>query len=97
MQHDIDTVATSRPVSIFGVNGIGEESGNSVTCQGRTIPWLQDVGAVNVWQSWQVTYRDVIVLDHDNKVIRIYNLTTNDLADSAKYAALRGILLDASR
>jgi len=97
MQHDIDTVATARPVRILGVNQAGQEADNALACQGRTLPWLQDTPAANVWGAWHVTWRDVVVLDADNKIVRVYNLTANDLADPARYAELRGILLDAAR
>lgn len=97
MQHDVDTVSTARAVRILGLNAAGQEAGNPVMCQGRTLPWLQDTPAVNVWASWHVTWRDVVILDADNKVIRVYNLTDNDLNDPAKYAELRGILIGAAR
>jgi len=97
MQHDIDTVATTLPVHILGVNQAGQEADNGLVCQGRTLPWLQDTPAMNVWQSWHVTWRDVIVLDRDNKIVRVYNLTANDLSDSTRYRELRGILLGAAR
>ena len=97
MQHDIDTVATPRPVHILGVNEAGQEADNALACQGRTLPWLQDTPAANVWASWRVTWRDVVILDGENKVVRIYNLTDHDLNVSAHYAELRGILLAAAR
>ena len=97
MQHDVDTVTTSLPIRILGVNEAGEDRDNAAICQGRTLAWLQDVPGVNAWQSWHVTMRDVIVLDAENKIISIYNLTTYDLRDSTNYARLRGILLDAAR
>ena len=98
MQKDVDTLATARPIHILGVNAIGEESGNSVVVQGRTIPWLQDVVGQGVWNNWHVTYRDVIVLDQDNQIVNVYNLTLpNDLADTTHYKELRTILLDAAR
>jgi len=96
MQHDVDTVSTARAIRILGINQAGQEAGNPVMCQGRTLPWLQDTPAANVWASWHVTWRDVVVLDADNKVIRVYNLTDNDLNDPARYAELRGILLTAA-
>lgn len=97
MQHDLDTVTTARPIRILGVNQAGQEADNALVCQGRTLPWLQDTKAVDVWQSWHVTWRDVIVLDAENKFIHVYNLTSHDLADSTNYAALRSLLLDAAR
>jgi hypothetical protein len=97
MQQDLDTVATAHPIRIFGVNAIGEEGANSVIVQGRTIPWLQDVTSQNVWESWHVTWRDVVVLDAENHVVFVYNLTANDLADSTHYAELRNILILAAQ
>ena len=96
MQQDVDTLATAKPISIFGVNADGHQSGNAAICQGRTLPWLQDVSSVNAWELWHVTYRDVIVLDSDGKVFRVYNLTANDLGVQAKYDELKAILLDAA-
>ena len=89
-------MATARPIRILGVNKAGEEADNALVCQGRTLPWLQDTPAVNVWGSWRVTWRDVVVLDADNKIVRVYNLTDNDLHDPANYAELRGILVGAA-
>jgi hypothetical protein len=97
MQHDIDTVSTHVPVHFLGVNEIGQESGNDGMCQGRTIPWLQDLPLIDVWQSWHVTMRDVVVLNAHNDVIEIYNLTEHNLADPANYATLRTFLIEAAR
>lgn len=81
---------------LAGVNNQGEQAGNAEMCDGRTLPWLQDTRIARVWQSWQVTERDVVVLDADNKVIHVYNLTDHNLAVAANYAELRGILLTAA-
>ena len=97
MQQDIDTVATARPVQILGVNEIGHEGGNGEMCQGRTLPWLQDRRGIEAWRSWHVANRDVVVLDADTRIIRVYNLTENNLADSARYAELRAILIAAAQ
>src|SRR5262245_35528214 len=94
MQQDVDTLATAHPILIFGVNQAGQESGNASICAGRVLPWLQDVPAVNAWDLWHVTWRDVVVLDPEGKVFRIYNLTVNDLGIPANYDSLKGILLD---
>jgi hypothetical protein len=96
MQHDVDTVATAHAIRILGINKIGEDRDNALICEGRTIPWLQDIPLYNVWDSWHVTWRDVFVLDADNRIVTIYNLTTNDLSDSTRYAELRAILLQAA-
>ena len=78
------------------MNGIGYESGNATTYAGRVLPWLQDVAGVDVWAAWAVIYRDVIILDADNIVVGVYNLTSNDLGQAANYEALRTMLIDAA-
>lgn len=83
-------------IRILGVNEAGQESGNAVIVNGRTIPWLQDTPAENVWSDWDVTYRDVIILDADNEVVAVYNLTENDLTQPANYEVLKNMLLDAA-
>jgi hypothetical protein len=90
------SVTTGTDVSCLGVNGIGHESGNAAICAGRVLPWLQDQAAVNAWVQWVVNYRDVFVLDDQNRVITVYNLTDNNLAVPEKYAELKSILLAAS-
>jgi hypothetical protein len=86
----------SNGITILGVNGIGQESGNAAICAGRDLPWLQDQAAVDAWTLWAVNYRDVFVLDDQNRVITVYNLTSHDLAQPANYAELKSILLAAS-
>jgi hypothetical protein len=93
MQGELSDVPTTLPIRILGINGIGQESGNSTIVAGRTIPWLQDTSAQDVWSDWKVTYRDVIVLDGDNKVAGIYNLTDHDLAVTANYDSLKALLV----
>lgn len=83
-------------IRIFGVNGIGQESGNAAVCAGRSTPWLQDVSAEDVWVTWAVTYRDVVILDDANNVRAVYNLTDHDLSNPANYAALRNLLIEAA-
>jgi hypothetical protein len=46
-----------------------------------------------VWSEWDVTYRDVIVLDSTGAYAGVYNLTDNDLGEEAKMAELEELLL----
>lgn len=94
MQTELDATSTTVPIQILGVNETGLESGNPAITSGRVLPWLQDTAAQNVWQSWAVTYRDVVVLDAQNFPVAVYNVTTHDLGDPAKYAALKTLLID---
>ena len=96
MQSQLDSLKTALPIRILGVNAVGLESGNATICAGRTLPWLQDVTAVDAWSSWGVTFRDVVILDGNNLKVGVYNLTVHDLADSSNYAELKHMLLTAA-
>lgn len=97
MQKDIDAAQPPTPVHILGVNAAGEEADNALVCAGRLLPWLQDTPAQSVWGAWHVTYRDVVILDRENRVLQVYNLTAHNLGDPASYNELRDILLAAAR
>lgn len=84
------------PVNLLGVNEAGHESGNAAACAGRDIPWLQDTGAGGAWESWDVTYRDVVILDQHQALFATYNLTTHDLSVPANRDALKQLLRDAA-
>jgi hypothetical protein len=94
MQGELQKGGAALDVRLLGVNGVGYASGNATICQGRSIPWLQDEADVNAWQLWEVTYRDVIILDAENQVVGVYNLTEHDLGNPDNYAELEQLLND---
>lgn len=96
MQGELDAAGYAGEIQILGVNGAGYESGNTGFTTDRALPWLQDTAEANVWVSWNVTYRDVWVLDGENEPVAVYNVTEHDLADAANYQALRDILISAA-
>jgi len=49
----------------------------------------------DVWTAWAVVYRDVIVVDADNQIVGVYNLTTNDLGMDENRRALEDLILSA--
>jgi len=81
-------------IALLGVNERGHESGVPEMVAGRVIPLLQDVKKVNAWREWEVTYRDVIILDRDGVPVGVFNLTEHDLASMGEYETLKGMLLD---
>ena len=93
MQGELNATSTTLPIRILGLNAVGQESGNGDITAGRTLPWLQDTHSQDVWTRWKVTWRDVIVLDGDNKVAGIYNLTEHNLATAANYDSLKAFLM----
>jgi hypothetical protein len=94
--------AQRRSIHIAGINAAGEERDNPLMCASRRIAWLQDTPAQGVWNTWRVgalrpdrpyvAWRDVVVLDAENRAIAVFNLTDHDLASPAQYEALADIL-----
>ena len=61
---------------------------------------LDYTGILAAWyDSWLVTWRDVIILDGDNVQVGVYNLTTNPLGapPNANYDALKQLLITAAQ
>ena len=101
MQNDLDASRPQLDVHILGVNAAGLESGNAFITSGRDIPWLQDLDAngdgwSDVWRSWNVIYRDVVILDAENARVGTFNLTTHDLRIPENYNTLRQMFVDAA-
>jgi hypothetical protein len=84
-------------IHCLGVNLIGSESGNDGMCVGRIQPWLQDNATQRVWEDkWQVNYRDVVILDSENRRFAIFNCTAYDLSITSNYDSLKSLLLAAA-
>jgi len=95
MQAEILAANPDSRIRIAGVNAADSASGNGLITEGRDLPWLQDRDDA-VWTAWDVTNRDVVVLDATNGKVAVYNLTTHDLADPANHAELLSILRNAA-
>jgi hypothetical protein len=63
----------------------------------RTLPWLQDSFTDSVWASWKVTWRDVRILDAQNRLVGVFNLTSFDLGVATNRATLKQLFLNAAR
>jgi hypothetical protein len=92
MQSQIDKLDWPANVNILGVNEAGHESGNAINCDGRVIPWLQDRPDEDAWRKWNITFRDVVILDPDNAPVAVYNLSTYNLSVTANYDSLLSLL-----
>lgn len=92
MQKELDAEGLPVSLRIAGVNQAGQEKDNAKACDGKDLPWLQDSPAVSAWTTWDVTYRDVIILNGDNEPETIYNLTHHDLGIAVYYEELKSLL-----
>ena len=63
---------------------------------GRDLPWLQDTTDEAVWDTWDPSYRDVIILDGNNEIYAVYNLTSYSLSDEDNFEELKALLIAAA-
>ena len=95
MQERLLTEDPDTPIRISGVNEIGHGSGNvNIENLARTVPWLQDRPGDDVWKTWDVAFRDLVILDRSNRRVAVFNLTEHNLDIPAEVEALRTLLLD---
>jgi hypothetical protein len=81
---------------ILGVDAIDQVSYQGLVADVSDLPWLQDVETVGAWELWDAEWRDVWVLDPDNRLVGIYNLSAYDLAVEDNYRALEDLIRSAS-
>jgi hypothetical protein len=93
MQNELVAANPTTKIRIAGVNQRGAESGIDTMCNGRDIPLLQDTDIDHVWAQWQVNYRDVVILDEENRSVAVYNLTEHSLTVAENYDELKALLL----
>ena len=101
MQQELDSENPDLSIKILGVNELGHDADNALMTAGRDLPWLQDIdddgnSSSDTWDSWDVTFRDVIITDATNVQVAVYNLTNNDLANSDNYSTLKQLLIDSA-
>jgi hypothetical protein len=96
LQAELDADHPELGIQIFAVNEAGEEKGNDEAAKDCSFPIVQDTKAANVWGAWDVTWRDVYVLDADNHKTAVFNLTKSSLEEPLFYDTLKGLFLDAA-
>jgi len=90
LQKDLET-SGGTPVQILAVNEAGYESSlNQMSALGD-LPVLTDRANNAVWDSWDVTYRDVVILDGKNECYAVFNLTNTSIQDPDNYAELKAL------
>jgi len=94
MQNELTLADPATKIRIGGINQIGADASADAMCTGRDIPLLQDTYDDHAWAQWQVTYRDVIILDEENRKVAVYNLTEFSLSYPENYDELKALLID---
>ena len=87
MQAELQMANLELPVQIIAINGADFEAGVSAMSDEGNLPLLQDTENIDLWGLWDITYRDVVVVDATLVPIARLNLTTHDLATTTTYDA----------
>mgnify|MGYP003325808390 FL=1 len=87
-------------VHILGINGINyEDKSLEGMINGRILPWVQDNADQQVWESWEVIIRDLLILNRDGNVVEVVNLTSFNPDpsenDGDNYLTIKNLLLEA--
>jgi hypothetical protein len=97
MQDDFDADYPQLDIQILSidkmnVNGAGAAS-YSVD---KDLPMVADNSSDDIWNSWGGSWRDVVILDANNEIYSIYNLTTYNLGVTSNYDDLKQLFIDAA-
>ena len=84
------------PIQILAVNESGFDAGLATIGDIGVLPVLQDTPAIDAWDTWDVTFRDVVILDAEGREYAVFNLTTHSLSVASNYDALKGLFMDAA-
>ena len=92
MQEELAAEYPELAIQVLAINEIGFSGLSGMSDRGD-LPLLQDVAEESVWSDWDVTFRDVVILDSNNEKVGEFNLTTHSLAVPENYAELKALLI----
>jgi hypothetical protein len=95
MEAELQKEHPELSVAILAVNLEGLEDGLPDVAKTGDLPCLQDTPKDDVWGAWGAEWRDVFVLNPDNEVEDVYNLTKNSLSVAEYYATLEAMFVAA--
>ena len=78
----------------MGVNRRDQSGNNHLVTGTRSLPWVQDTIDADLWNSWDVTWRDVRIVNSQQELAGVYNLTSNNLGSPNNRASLKNMLLE---
>ena len=74
---------------MFAINQIGAETGTTSFDATHALPMVNDNPTENIWQKWESQWRDFYILNRNNELLEIYNLTEHNLNDPNNYQELK--------
>ena len=89
MQDELAAEYPNLNITILSINMIGAESGVALIPATDHLPIYNDDTNTNIWSNWGGGWRDVYILNQQNEIYTIYNLTQNNLAPGQGYCSDR--------
>ena len=80
---------------MLGVN-IPTGGTNALMYAGKRTSWIRDTSVLKIQESWGAAYRDVVVLDANNRTVGVINVTINDLRVEANKTAMKNLIISAA-
>ena len=80
-------------MGINGIDYIGEDLNNMI--ENRVLPWVQDNKNASVWNNWQVSLRDFIILNPNGEYYDKINLTEVAPSVNENYDNIKQLLIEA--
>ena len=94
MQDELKQSHPELDITLLSINKIAAEAGIQHFTESHNLPMVQDDATLQVWNSWQGSWRDVYILNENNELVMVYNLTQNNLGNSSNYNALMSHFID---
>jgi hypothetical protein len=95
MQNELIQEYPNLPIKLLSINQIGAENGISSFNETHGLPMVNDNANDNIWLQWESQWRDFYILNKQNELLEIYNLTEHNLNDPQNYQELKQKLVDA--
>ena len=84
-------------IEILGINAAADAPFNSLVTQASRLAWLQDTEDQKVRDRWAASWRDVRIVDGQNRLRGVANLFDYDLIEPANRALVKQLFLDAAK
>ena len=97
LQNDLKQEHPELEINILSINQIGAENGTTSFTEAHALPMVNDSETDNIWVAWESQWRDFYILNRNNELIEVYNLTQHNLNDENNYNELKQKLIDAAQ
>ncbi|MAA78850.1 MAG: hypothetical protein CL916_06285 [Deltaproteobacteria bacterium] len=97
MQNEISSEYPDLPIKILSINQIGAENGIDSFNETHALPMVNDNTGDDIWVQWGSQWRDFYILNKQNELLEVYNLTQNNLNDPLNYDELKQKLILAAQ